>query len=344
MWEGYSPREIASDFNTWPQAAKDRLINELAHAAVHVSFRTGASLPAGFLSEYAALMSHAFIRFNRAGWKPVPGAKPRTTSVELARYGLGPDSFLAVNNLSNALRNVTLELFPAELASGRALPAVGAAEGCPLYAPFFGGVARMSCGPDGTTLTCETGPMLAAALEATGLVVGKGTLQAEESGDFACWRVAVTSEDFAGDVTFKGQLDATYKLVGPACRRLAPGGRVVAEYCNMALVGALAKIRAAADFAEIRQGPDADSRDQAARIAFFLEKAGGKKASCVVDAALGARTVAVAGVVVTAADRQDFARLVKRFIDVLHRERFPGYRPPYPMPERDRRLYPQLRP
>ena len=343
MWEGYSQNEIAPDFRVWPQVAKDRLINELAHAAVHVSFRTGASLPAGFLSEYAALMSHAFIRFNRAGWKPVPGAVAKVGGVELARYGLGEESWIAVNNLSNVVRQVELELFPSELAAGRALPVADPTEGCVVYAPFFGGKAQTALGSEGAKLSCEVGPMLAVALEAMGVANGKGAFSVEEGGDFGSWRVTVNSEDFAGEIAFKERLDATYRLVGDKRRTLVPGGRLVVEYCNSALKGALAKIRAAADFQEVRHGPDADSRDQAERVAFFVLKATGTRAKMVADASLGARTVAVAGVTVAATDRQDFSHLVKRLIDVIHRERFPAYRPIYPMSETDRGRYPQLR-
>lgn len=345
MWEGYSAQEIAPGFRNWPRADKDRLIDELAHFAVHASFRTGASLPAGFLSGYAALMSHAFVRLNRAGWKPVPGARANAGGTELARYGLGEDSFIALNNLSNALRKVEVALYPAELASGRALPAAGRTEGCPLYAPFFGGEARLSLAQGASAVSCDVGPMLATVLEATGFARGTGSLRIGEGGDPGCWRVTVTSDDFVGEVVFKERLDADYRLVGPACRRLDGGGCVVAEYRSSALAEPLAKIRTAGEFDEVRHAPDADSRDQAERIAYFLRKAAGKRSRLrlVSDSALAPRTVSLAGATVTAADRQDFMHLVKRLIDVLHRERFPRYKPSYPMPKKDCRLYPQLR-
>ena len=75
LWEGHSPTQFARDFKKWPKEAKYRLINSLAQCSVHRSFFTGASLPArAFETEYTAFMSHAFVRMNDAGWKPVPGA------------------------------------------------------------------------------------------------------------------------------------------------------------------------------------------------------------------------------------------------------------------------------
>ena len=63
------------------------------------------------------------------------GAKAAGAEWEIARYGLGTGAFLAVNNLARTARLAELDVFPGEIASGRA--GVPAAEGY-LLVPFFG--------------------------------------------------------------------------------------------------------------------------------------------------------------------------------------------------------------
>ena len=89
---------------------------------MHRSAATGASLPAWYLTEYAEAYSHAFVRMNDAGFKPVIGAQIEGNLWELARYGLGEKSYLAVCNTTNAARTASLTVFPNEIATGVVTP------------------------------------------------------------------------------------------------------------------------------------------------------------------------------------------------------------------------------
>ena len=329
LWEGFTPEEFDPNFKSWDMEDKKLLYSALSRFAIHASFRTGALLPASFLSEYTALMSHAFVRMNRAGWKPVPGAVVRGEDWELARYGRGCDSFLAVNNLQTAPRQAKIEIFTGEIDTDRA--------GCRasdalLFVPFYGGKAetRVRGGRTGVSLT--VGPQLATVAEAVGRLSGEGRLSAEWRGDFDAETLTVESADFAGEVMFREEID-TYRLDGPSRRRLTPGEKVVAVYRETEMPGAGKKIRAATSFDVVRHAADGDSREMALRVAHYFKKAVGdaKAPKTVVDKALPARTFLLAGVTVTSPDRWEFSRRTTRLIDLVNRERHPTYSVPMPM-------------
>ena len=343
LWEGFSPREFDPNFNAWPAADREMLLNALAKFAIHASFRTGASLPVAYMTEYTALMSHAFVRMNAAGWKPVPGARVKGEDWELARYGLGGNSFLTVNNLSNVVRQAALEVYPEEIASG-CVGGKGSGRGW-LYVPFYGGRAltRLARGREGVTL--RIGSQLVGVLEAVGELKGEGELSSEWGGDFDALKLEVVSSGFAGEVRFMDAVE-TYVREGEAVRRISPGERLSVVYRNAELKGALGTVRMAKpeELSTIRCAADADSREIADRIAtFFAQATGAKKPTVAVDGKLAPLSVSVGGVLIVSDERWELSRLVNRFLNVVNRERFPDYRPPVPMVSADRPFFPFLR-
>ena len=343
LWEGYSPREFDPNFNRWTDDEKTRLINDLSRYAVHRSLATGASLPAGYACEYAALVSHAFVRLNAAGWKPVPGFAAEGTGWELARYGAGERSWLVACNETNAARTAELTVFPSEVASG----IVGAAPvgKAFVYAPFFGGSAKNAIDPARQAVSCEIGPLLVGVLECVATAEGRGTVRASWSreGDDAVLTLA--SADFTGSLLPRASFEG-YARDGAGTVRLAPGRSATVRYRDPAVAGWCAKIAALdlKDLAKVRVGSaaDSDSKDMADRVAAFFKgvtrPADGKKAKrhaspvkTAVDPNLKARTVRLGDIVLQADDRVAFSDLVRRFLNVLNRERYPKYGPPYPM-------------
>lgn len=342
LWEGFSTDEFDPNFRQWPQADKDRLINALSRFSIHASFRAGAALPVCFMSEYTALMSHAFCRMSAAGWKPVPGARSVGEDWEVARYGLGADAWLAVNNLSNVVRTAALEIYPREIASGRA--GSEPSDRGWLFVPFYGGRAQTRLGKGREGVSFKLGPMLAGVLECVGELKGQGTLSAEWAGDFDALKLKVVSRDFRGELLVKDAVDA-YRRVGEARRTLKPGESAEIVFANTELKGILAAIRAGKSVEPIRHAATDDARDMAERMACYLAKATGarNKPSVSPDPALSGLTVAAGEIVLSAEDRWELSRLVNRFLNLLNRERHPDYRPPTPMPSSDRAMYPFLR-
>lgn len=340
LWEGFNPKQFAPDYKFWPKDAKDRLVNALARCSVHRSFFAGASLPArAFTSEYTALMSHAFVRMNDAGWKPVPGAKATDTEWEIARYGLGTGTFLAINNLARTARFAELDVFPGEIASGRA--GGTAAEGC-LLVPFFGGWATNAFADAAQRVSAEVGALGANVLESLGTVRGKGRLAVRWAGIPGRATLKIESIDFTGELAFKDTCD-TYARVGSQKRTLAPGAQMGVVYRDdwMMAIGEAVRSK---DFKvdEIVYAGDSDARDQAERVARFFKGALGKKGTppvLRVETSLPPRTVRVGGVTLSSADRWELANRVKRFLDVLNAEVYPHYRPPVPLPSADKGRY-----
>ena len=340
LWEGFNPKQFAPDYRLWPKEARDRLVNALARCAVHRSFFTGASLPArAFTSEYTALMSHAFVRMNDAGWKPVPGAMAAGTDWEIARYGLGTGTFLAVNNRARTARLAELDVFPGEIATGRA--GVPAAEGY-LLVPFFGGWATNAFADAAQRVTTEVGALGGGVLESLGTVRGKGRLAVRWAGIPGRATLKIESIDFTGELAFKDACD-TYARVGPQKRTLAPGAQASVVYRDDWMMSVGEALRGK-DFKvdAIVCADDSDARDQAERVARFFKDALGKKGMLPpvrVEASLPPRTVRVGGVTLSATDRWAFANRVKRFLDVLNAEAYPRYRAPVPLPATDKGRY-----
>lgn len=346
LWEGYRPTQLAPDFKQWPVPARNEMLHSLACCSVHRSFLAGASLPAkGFLSEWAALASHAFVRMNDAGWKPVPGARVVGMDAEVARYGLGTGTYLAVNNLVREPRRIGLAVFPGEIASGRA----GAVrEGGYLFVPFYGGVSTNAFGAASQRVDCAAGSLLAGVLEVVGEVRGTGMLVAHWSGSAGSPTLRIESVDFTGEIVLKDSVDS-YRLAGGKHRKLVPGGRAGATYRDAWMDGALAAIRAAKhpEEPEIVRSSDDDALEQSARVVRFFRAATGKRKvepKVVVDPSLAPRTVRALGFDVTGETPRELMVRTKRFLDALHWVRYPKYRPPVPVSAADRELYRLFRP
>ena len=372
LWEGYSPRSFAPDFAKWPEEDQHQLLRDLARYAVHRSFATGASLPCGFLTEYVAKMSNAFVAMNDAGWKPIPGATADGGGWEIARYGSGDGCYLAVCNETNAPRRVALDVWPGEIAAGTVGGRAGDADGY-LFAPFFGGEAEMRCGGKAEKVGCDVGPLLANVLEAAGTLKGRGSISAGWSGDFDAVTLAVKSADFAGELRLRKSF-GSYVLDGEDVRTVSAGGKIEVKYRNTALLGLCGKVRAF-PFADgegrrpfrIEHAADGASKDMAERFEFFFWKAmtpppdkamekrirrNGRKpfVACRENAKLSPRTVVLRPlekgaepIAVTAPDDEGLSRLVRRVIGVINRERFPGYVPAVEMPLDERARFPFVR-
>jgi hypothetical protein len=349
LWEQYEPRSFDPNFNKWPKEDQERFYHDLCRFAVHRSVVAGASLPTWYLTEYVSAYSHAFVRMNDAGFQPVIGAQIGGAGWEMARYGLGEGSYIAICNETNVSRKAELEVFPDEIASGIVGGARGMAAGY-IYAPFFGGKACQTLGGGTQRLSCEVGPLLINVLEAVGSADGAGELAAEWSGDGVDVRLAIESKSFKGKVALRDSFESLGRE-GERVRTLAPGERIEVVYRDAAFAAAVAPVRDFAFMAADGKKPSfttayaedgGDSRDMADRISEFfwsmtfpkglkkrhLHKMEVPRAG---DAALPAHTLVLkdaAGRMVrlAAADREEFSRLVRRFLNVLNAFRYPDYR------------------
>ena len=358
LWEGYSPREFDPNFNKWPEKEQHMLLNDLGHYAVHRSFATGASLPTAFMNEYAAKASHAFIRMNAAGWKPVPGAVVAGESWELARYGLGDRSYLAVCNETNAVRTLDLALDAGELATG--LVGGTASVSGFVFAPFFGGKASQRFGGEGDKIRAAIGPMLVNVLEAVGEAEGEGWLTAEWSGEPGVATLTLASPGKRG---FKGKVRCRaafedYRLDGAREVTFAGGETVTLVYRDAALASVAAAVRKL-DLRKlgkltVEHAADVDSKDIADRLSAFFrgvtKPANAKKARKHVspvkvaeNASLKPLTVRLGGLVLTAADREALSDLSRRALNVLNALRYPKYGPSCKMDSSDRKHFTFLR-
>lgn len=340
LWEGCNPRMFAPDFKLWPKDSRNSMLNSLGRCSVHRSFFAGASLPArGFLSHYASLMSYAFVRMNAAGWKAVPGALADGKDWEIARYGDGTDSYLAVNNLSRDVRVVDMAVFPGEIATGRA--GAASSDGC-LFVPFYGGFATNVFGESECRVSAEVGGLGVGVFENIGVVQGKGRICARWVGVPGRVTLIVNSRDFKGEVTFKDACD-TYLRRGAAKRKLSPGSSISVVYVDNWMENLSKAVRAKEfEVAEIVRSKDSDALDQADRVARFFKEAQGKKTLAMpirVDSLLPDRTILVGGVELSSSDRFEFSSRVKRFLDVLNAIQYPKYRPPVTLPKSDKGRY-----
>lgn len=354
LWEGYSPREFDPNFDKWPPHEKGMLINDLAHYAIHRSFASGASLPCAFQCGYVARMSHAFVRMNEAGWKPVIGAEPEGPGWELARYGAGDRSYLAICNESNAVRTVDLRLYPGELATG----VVGGRSAAGfVFAPFFGGTAVQRIGGGTERVSADVGAMLVNVLEAVGEAEGEGRLSASWSGEPGRAVLTLVSQGFKGKVRCREAFE-NYRLEGAREIAFAGGEKVVLSYLD----GDLLKIAEAVrrlDLSNLRKvlvehAADMDSKDMADRIAAFFRGVtrprDSKKAKKHVSpvkvaetAALGPLVVRMGGLTISAVDREALSVLVRRTLNVLNAIRYPEYGPQPVMEPFDSRHFPCVR-
>ena len=267
------------------------------------------------------------------------GAKAAGAEWEIARYGLGTGAFLAVNNLARTARLAELDVFPGEIASGRA--GGTAAEGC-LLVPFFGGWATNAFADASQRVSAEVGALGASMLESLGTVRGKGRLAVRWAGIPGRATLKIESIDFTGELALKDTCD-TYARVGSQKRTLAPGAQMSVVYRDdwMMAIGEAVRSK---DYKvnEIVCAGDSDARDQAERVARFFKGALGKKGTppvLRVETSLPPRTVRVGSVTFSSADRWEFANRVKRFLDVLNAEVYPHYRAPVPLPSADKGRY-----
>ena len=352
LWEKYDEKTFDPNFSKWPKDEQELFVHDLCRFAVHRSAATGASLPTWYLTEYMEAYSHAFVRMNEAGFKPVIGAQIDGDRWELARYGLGEKSYLAVCNATNAVRTALLTVFPDEIASGivvgtlndRALPTTNYY----VYAPFFGGKARNVLGAGAQHVECQVGPLLLNVLEAVGSATGSGELSAEWQGDGVAVRLVLESKSFSGQVTLREAFES-FSCEGARIRALKPGERIEVSYRDAAFTDAVANVK---DFAFLKGNAPAftmiyandggDSSDIADRISEFfwsLTRPAGLKNPAqhkvsvprTADAALPAHTVVLADAAgrmirLSSADREAFSRLVRRFLNVVNAFRYPDYR------------------
>ena len=361
LWEKYDEKTFDPNFNKWPIEEQRLFRHNLCRFAVHRSAVTGAALPAWYLTEYAEAYSHAFVRMNDAGFKPVVGARIAGVRWELARYGLGEKSYIAICNETNVARNAELEVFPDEMATGVvALTPSPPHPLTPLYAPFFGGKARNVLTAGAPRVECQVGPLLINVLEAVGSADGAGELAAEWLGDGVDVRLALESKSFTGKVTLREAFES-FALEGARERALKPGDRIEMAYRDAALAEAVAPVR---DFAFLDAGgrkpaftiiyaeDGGDSRDMADRINEFfwsmtrpaeLKNPAQHKFSVprTADAALPAHTVVLTDAAgrtirLSSPDREAFSRLVRRFLNVVNAFRYPDYRV-------DTQMYPEER-
>ena len=345
FWEGFAATEFDPNFPRWSLADKTSLINDLSRYAVWRSFAVGGSLPSHFVSEYTFLASRAFARMNDAGFKPVPGFVIEGDGWDFARYGLSDESYLAICNLKQEVRTAKAEVFPDEIASavvgGRASRAGYA------YAPFFGGKARHSFKGGQELVEVDVGSQLAAVLEGVGRIKGEGDLSVCWEGDFGEVRLVLESSSFDGAFSPRDAFE-TYRRAGAGYVEIKPGGRYVVAYRNDAFPGIADGIRNFSFPPEVKYGnpgklalpvkhaPDADSREMAAAVAAFF-----KGSKTVEDASLPKLSVALEDgkggrLAVSAKDREELSKLVRRFLDAVNAMRYPRYAPWYRMSPEDR--------
>ena len=372
MWEGYSPRAFAPDYNSWTEEDQHLLLRDLSRYAVHRSLATGASLPVRYITEYVSMVSSAFVRMNDAGWKAVPGFTAEGGGWETARYGSGLDSYLVICNETNASRRAKFTVYPNEIASDCVGGAARGVKGY-MYVPFFGGSADIVCDGAGMEqVECETGRFLVNVLEAAGTIDGNGQLNAKWSGDYDAVKLSVKSADFAGSVNFK-EAFGSYVREGGAVREFVPGKSIEVLYRNTEMPGLAAKVRkfTVADGKGrpafvIQHAEDGPSKDMADRIEFFfrsamtpkptkaqakkIEKNGRKQFVAIrKKAEMSPLTVVLSPkakefgterITVSAPNAEELSRKVRRMLDVMNLERFPEYGAEVKMPPEDKAHYP----
>ena len=181
--------------------------------------------------------------------------------------------------------------------------------------------------------------------------------------------MTLRSADFAGEVRPRGGF-GTYVREGEGAVRLEAGSQAVVTYRNTALPGLCGRVRGF-PFADengkraffIEYADDGASKDMADRMEFFFWRAmdanakrsvkairrNGRKpyVECRLNPALPPRTVVlrscrdgVGPISVSAPDDEAFSRLVRRAIDVINAESFPGYGPEVRMPDGERARFP----
>ena len=348
FWEGFAAGDFDPNFTRWPLEDKTILINDLSRYAVWRSFAVGGSLPSHFLSEHTFLASRAFARMNDAGFKPVPGFTVAGDGWDSARYGLADGSYLAVCNLKPEERKAVVDVFPDEIAS--AVVGSRPAKTGYAYAPFFGGEALHRFSGVREQVEVKVGPQLASVLECVGRMKGDGELSVGWEGDFDEVRLVLKSVSFKGAFAPRESFE-TYVCSVRGFVEIRPGGRYVVAYRNNALPGVAGKIRTFAFPAPdkygnpgklqnpVRHAPDTDSREMAcAATAFF------KGSGTIADPGLPPLSVAIddgkgGSIVVSAGNREEFARLTRRFLDAVNAARYPGYAPWYKMTARDRAYF-----
>ena len=352
FWEGFMPTDFDPNFTRWDEADRNLLLNDLSRYAVWRSFAVGASLPSHFMCEYTFLASRAFARMNDAGFKPVPGFIVVGDGWDSARYGLADESYLAVCNLRREARKATLEVFPGEIRTGFA---DGAQTGCGyLYAPFFGGMARNIFAAGRETIEVDAGPQLANVLEAVGTVEGTGRIDVGWEGDFDAVRLVLRSGTFQGSFAPRAAFES-YVREGAGNVRVKAGESVCVVYRNTALPGIADRIRkfafpaadkdgrpGRAEFV-IRHAKDGNSAGMAVAVARFFSSARTEP-----DASLPPHTFRMDDgkgccLEVSAAGREEFARLTRRFLDAVNALRYPQYAPSPLMRREDRARYPFVR-
>jgi len=345
FWEGFAAAEFDPNFSRWSLADKTSLINDLSRYAVWRSFAVGGSLPSHFLSEYTFLASRAFARMNDAGFKPVPGFVLEGDGWDYARYGLSDGSYLAICNLNQEVRTAKAEVFPDEIASavvGGRPSRVGYA-----YAPFFGGKACHSFKGGRELVKVDVGSQLAVVLEGVGRIKGEGEMAIHWEGDFGEVRLVLESLSFDGAFSPRDAFE-TYRRAGSNYVEVKPGGRYVVSYRDSVFYGMADGIRRFAFPSEIKYGvpgkmalpvkhaPDSDSHEMAAAVVAFFK--GSRTAQ---DASLPKLSVALEDgkggrLVVSAKDREELSKSVRRFLDAVNAIRYPRYAPWYRMPQEDR--------
>ena len=343
LWEGYSLKTFDPNYLKWPEKDRAMLINDLGRFAVHRSLATGASLPLYFASEYVARISHAFVRLNEAGWKPVIGATTADGEWELSRYGLGENSFIVACNLTNEIRKARIDVYPEEIATGF-VGGYSNAKGY-LYVPFYGGVAENRFANGNVArmnVSAEVGALLVNVLEAVATVDGAGSISASWEGDgFGRMTLKLVSRGFNGKVSCRSAVEG-YRAVDNCTISFNGGETVLVRYCDEALAKAADAI-AALDLSDLKglsvaHATDVDSKEIAERFAYFFKSVtkpkDGKKAAryrspvkVVEDGSLNPLSIRLGALELSAVDRITFSVFARRVLNVLNEMRYPEYGP-----------------
>ena len=344
FWEGYSPKSFDPNYMKWPPGRLGMLKNDLGRFAVHRSLATCASLPYQYCSEYVARISHAFVRLNAAGWKPVVGAMPGCGDCELARYGLGARSFIAVCNLTNLTRKIDLVVYPDEISTG--LVGERSNDKGFLYVPFYGGTADNVFGDGRMQVSVSVGALLANVLEAAATVDGAGHLSASWEGD-GCGRMTLrlTSNGFCGRVVCRETIEE-YRIAGTAVLDFKGGETMRVEYCDAALAAAAHAIEGL-DLSDlsglvVEHAPDVDSREIAERFRYFFRSAGriaddkdGPSVRIAENRSLRRLGIRIGALEVLCGDRLELSRFARRVLNVINAKRYPAYGPKPKMEPQD---------
>lgn len=346
FWEGYDPRSLDPNFFKWSKREQHTLLRDLSRYAVHQEFRWGVSLPASFLTEYVSRMARAFSMLNEAGWKPVPGAIV-PDGFDVARYGLGECSYLAVNNLEKKEARCDIRLSPQELHDGTVTR--GRSADAVLFAPFFGGIAVNTVQSSDGGVSCNVGPLLTTVLEGVGTSRGNGDLQVSWSGDFSAVKLTFASKGFSGRVFPRSSFGTYTTDAGEFCLSAGEVQEIVYEngmlkgqeeaYRRFPFSGNLTLVRAA----------DEDSKDIAERIAFFYRKAANRAVPISVDDGLPCRTVRFISpdgksmFSVSADDRIEFSVIARRLLNAVNERFYPEYRHGIEMLPEERRHFTFMR-